>query len=298
MKTFTLEPTKLKGLFRIVDREGDWTSYFYEPKKKVLRSVSSILDDGYPKGKGLEMWLANKSKAEIDAIKKEKSGEGDRTHQFIDTVLTSSGVAGVGNVFDRDEVLVLDKNTGQMVRLNNEEWDAVLSWAEFWNRHEPILLLNETPVFDLKLEYAGTLDAALVLTKACGVRSCGCADLIGLVGIFDWKKSAGIYESYSAQLGAYAHAPSLFPLMNGNKPDYAANVRLATNHKTTGGYELAAYIDLAEIFDRFLAAKRIADHEYKPFSFEQIEEIPDSVVVNVKREELKRPKGAKKNAES
>ncbi len=290
-KIFSLEPTKLKDLFRIVDRNGDWENYWHEPTSTILRSVSSILDAGYAKGKGLEIWLASKSKEEIEAIKKEKSGEGDRTHQFIDAVLTSSGVAGFGTKFSRDETLVLNKDTGQMVRLNDEEWDAVLSWAEFWNRHVPVLIASETPVYDLKLGYAGTFDAAIILTKACEVKSCACDNLVGKVGIYDWKKSAGIYPSYSAQLGAYAYAESLKTILDGNVPDYAANLRLATNHKSTGGYEFKPYTELLEIFRRFLSAKTIADFEYKPFDVKEMdEEIPDTIDVAVNRKVPAEPK--------
>lgn len=287
MKTFTIEPTKLKEIFRIVDREGDWQNYWHEPTETVLRSVNAILNAGYPKGERFEAWLSKLTPAEAEDIRKEKGGEGDRTHQFIDVILSSSGVAEFGNEFSREETLVLDKDTGKMVQLNDDEWDAVLSWAEFWNRHEPILLLNETPVFDLEVGYAGTLDAVLILTKACGVRSCDCAGLIGKAGIYDWKKSASIYASYSAQLGAYAHAKSLFDLLGDVAVSYAANVRVGTSHKTTGGYELEAYTDLKEIYSAFLAAKAIADRGFKPFALAEIEEIPDRIKVEVRREKLK-----------
>lgn len=288
MKTFSLEPTKLKELFRIVDRNGDWQNYWHKKTNTVLRSVNAILDAGYPKGKGYEIWLSKLTPAESEEIRKEKSGEGDRTHQFIDAVLTSSGVAGFGTKFSRDETLVLDKDTGQMVKLNDEEWGAVLSWAEFWNRHEPTLLLAEIPVYDLKLGYAGTFDAALILTKACEVKSCGCDELVNKLGIYDWKKSAGIYPNYSAQLGGYALAESLKGLLGGRGLDYAANVRLGTNHKTTGGYEFKAYTKLGEIKNAFLTAKFIANRDYKPFTMEEVEEIPDTISVEVKREELKK----------
>ncbi len=296
-KTFVLEPTKLPELFRIVDRKGDWQNYWYEPTGTILRSVNSILEGGYPKGKGFEIWLSKLTPAEAEAVRVEKSGEGDRTHQFIDAVLTSSGVAGFGTTFKREETLVLNKENGQMVPLNDEEWDAVLSWSRFWNAHEPILIASETPVYDLKMGYAGTFDAILILLRNCEVKSCGCKELGGKVGIYDWKKSAGIYPNYSAQLGAYAYAESLKTLLEGNVPDYAANLRLGTNHKSTGGYEFKPYNDLSEIYARFMAAKTIADYEYKPFDIAQMEEeIPDQIEVAVNREVSAKPKkkGAKK----
>ena len=283
-KIFSLEPTKLKELFRIVDRKGDWQNYWHKESGTVLRSVNSILDSGYPKGAGFENWLSRLTPAEAEDVRKEKSGEGDRTHQFIDAVLTSSGVAGFGTTFKREETLVLDKSTGQMVPLNDEEWDAVLSWAAFWNRHEPILLMSETPVYDLERGYAGTFDAAIILTKACEIKTCPCDDLIGKVGIYDWKKSAGIYPSYSAQLGAYVSAGSLLALLGGKTPDYAANLRVGTNHRTTGGYEFKPYLSIQEIANAFEAARLIANRDYKPFEAAALEEeIPDTIEVKVNR---------------
>ena len=288
-KIYTLEPTKIKELFRIVDRKGDWQNYWHKDTGVVLRSVNAILDNGYPKGKGFENWLSRLSPAEAEAERREKSGEGDRTHQYIDSVLTSSGKKGIGTVFTRESLLVLDKTTGQMVQLNDDEWDAVLSWSRFWNAHAPVLIASEMPVYDLKMGYAGTFDALLTLTKTCGVKACGCEELIGKVGIWDWKKSAGIYPNYSAQLGAYAYADSLKTMLDGSTPDYAANLRLGTAHKTTGGYELKAYTTLTEIYRRFLAALEIAGYDYKPFDTAQMEEeIPDQIEVKVNREVKKK----------
>ena len=154
-----------------------------------------------------------------------------------------------------------------------------MAFQEFWKRHEPALIVGEQSVYDSTLEYAGTLDAIIVLTKACEIRTCPCKDLVGKKGLFDWKSGGGIYSSYGAQIAAYAKAESLK-----EKIDYTAILRIGTNHKMTGGYEFQVY-DLTDTevhFQEFLAARQIANAEFKPFdAMKEVIEIPDVIEIDL-----------------
>ena len=283
MKTFTLEPTRDKNLFRVVNREGDWTTYFYAPKKVYLRAVSEILDKGFAKGSAFMQYLAKGNEAEMKE-KLELAGErGSRIHRTIEQMLN-----GEIQSLPRDfQVWNRLENTNSP--LTNSEWDALLSFQSFWVKHEPTVLAVEESIYNLKYGYAGTLDAILILTKACEVKMCPCKNLVGKIGIVDWKTSKAIYDSYGAQNAAYGNAPSLKRILGTQKPEYTAILRIGTSHKTTGGYEFVVY-DKTEThsnWEKFLAARTIASSEFKPFDPDkEVYEIPDIITLKVVKKQL------------
>jgi len=264
-KTHTFEPTQNKDLDRVVDRNGDWKNYFYKSSEKFLRSVNNILDEGYAKGIGFQKYLLSVSKEEAEKRLESAGERGDRIHQAIVITL----LEGKAN----RAIKVLAEDGKSETVLLNDEWDSLLSFAEFWNRHEAELILQELSVFNLSTGYAGTLDAIIKLTKNCGVKTCKCDEMIGKVGLVDWKSSGAIYNSYGCQVAAYAKGENLEV-----KIDYTGIVRLGTRHKTTGGYEFVVYnAEETELnFAGFLAAKFIADKDYKEFTMDDIFDVPDA----------------------
>ena len=290
MKTYTLEPTSHKDLFRVVDREGDWEYYFHEPTKRYLPAVNFRLDTGYTKGARFAEYLKNISPDQADRKLKAAGERGDRVHQYIRSVFLLAGAGAVQWKPTRDFKVLAEDNRTE-VELSNDEWDCILAFQEFWTRHDAVLIDYEFPVWNLKIGYAGTSDAIIRLRKACGVKACGCTKFVGKLGLVDWKSSGGIYESYGAQVAAYANGENLKQILGRHKLEYTAIVRLGTKHKTTGGYEFEPY-DQAETklhFREFLAAVLISDAYLKPFDPEkEIVEIPDTLHLTVEREQLKR----------
>lgn len=283
MKNYELKATASKELFRVVDRDGNWTHYFHKPSKRYLRAVNYILDSGYAKGPGFYQYLKNKSAEEADRILKIAGDRGDRIHRAVSLLLQEMKIHRGTRIYDDEK--------GEEAPLQNSDWDAILAFAEFWNRHNPILYENEYPTFNLVAGYAGTMDLIVSLTKDCGVKTCKCKELIGKVGVLDVKSGGGIYNSFGAQIAAYAKGENL-PV----KPDYTGIIRVGTNHKTTGGYQFEPYSaeETTIHYAEFLAAMAISNSEYKPFNpDEDIYDIPDSVKVSVKRFEIKKVKVAK-----
>ena len=267
MKTFELKPTGNSELFRVVDREGDWRFYFHKPSGKYLRAVNAILDEGYAKGTRFYQYLKNISAEEADKKLKAAGDRGDAVHQAINKLL-DSGKA------DRT-IKILGEDNKSERSLTNDEWDYLLSFGEFWNRHNAKLISKEQAVYSVGYGYAGTYDVICVLQKNCEVKTCKCDAFIGKTGLLDWKSSGGIYNSYGAQVAAYANA-------HGVKCDYTGIVRLGTNHKTTGGYEFQPYnqLETSAHFEEFKAAITIANSEHEPFSEAEIKDIPDIIKLN------------------
>ncbi len=303
MKTFTLQPTRHNDLFRVVDRDGNWKHYLHQPSGTYLRGATTILTDGYPKGAGFEQWLANHSPEERDSILAAAGDKGDMVHRVIDLALNTPGNATI--LLDR-RTEIHNRAINEYRKLTNAEWDATLSWAHFWTKHKPIVITAEGTGYNLKLGHAGTWDAILILTEECGVRTCKCAGLKDKIGLFDWKSGSGIYPTYSAQTASYANSENLHEyLPDGRSIEYTAILRIGTRHKTTGGYEMQVSVgdEIHSDYARFLAAKAIADYDYKPFDPAlEIQDIPDTIELAVQHFDFEaakavaKPKRARKKA--
>lgn len=293
MKNYTYQPTQNKDLFRVVDRKGNWNHYYLKSKNQHLRAVNYILENGYAKGVRFVKWLKSKSEEEADRILKETGERGDRIHQFIARLPFLQGRA------DRYTTVLAEDNLTE-VKLSDDEWDAVLSFQEFWKRHESSLIISEYPIYNLKYGYAGTLDLIMRLNKDCGVKICKCKDYIGKIGLIDIKTGGGIYTSYGAQLAAYGMGQNFKEVLGKNKIGYTAALRIGTNHKTTGGYEFDPYNskETKSHFQRFLAAIDIGNAEYEPFNPEkEIQEISENINIEIKQEMLaEKPKKVAKKS--
>jgi hypothetical protein len=279
-KSFTLEPTKHKDLFRVVDREGEWRFYFHEPTQTYLRGVTTILGDGFPKGEALMQWIGSMPAEEREKRLSEASKRGDKVHRAIDLILN----AEEPTEFTR-ETEIYGRDSGQKSRLSNQEWDCLLAFSRFWERHDPILYVSEAPLFNISGGYAGTADAIIQLTKECDIKTCCCADLVGKIGVWDWKTSKGIYPNYAAQVAAYAFAGNVTEYVPG-KPEYGAILLLGTRHVSTGGYHFEAFVgpDLKDAYGAFRAARHMARELTPDFDPErEIKDIPDSFTLIVQR---------------
>ena len=292
MKTYELKPTKHPDVFRVVDRDGEWQHYFIKSKNLYPVGVTTILNRGYAKGAFFEQWLSQHTAEERDQILRSAGERGDKVHRAIDGLLSWPEESTL--VISREEGFY-NRETKDYEPLSNDEWDALLSFNSFWAAHAPVILTSEATVYNTSYGYAGTTDAILILTKACGVKTCKCEPLIGKIGLWDWKTSSGIRASYSAQIAAYAFSENLAEYLPAGKivPDYTAILRVGTNHKTTGGYEMKAFtfLETQANFHRFIAAKEIADFEFKPFDPEtDIEEIPDTIQFTVQKFDFEKAK--------
>lgn len=288
MKTHQLKPTKHPDVFRVVDREGNWENYFVKSLNLYLPGVTTILNRGYLKGPQMDEWLSRHTAAERERILQSAGEKGDKVHRAIDLMLSADYPPGAKPFFLEQSIGIFNRETKDYEPIANNEWDALLAFQSFWQAHEPQVLVSEATLYNTLHGFAGTADAVLMLTKKCDVKACKCEELVGEIGLYDWKTSSGIRASYGAQVAAYAFAGNLADHLPKGKrtPDYTAVLRLGTNHKTTGGYEFKpfSFRETCDNFERFLAAQRIAAYEHKPFNpDEDIQEIPDAIELTVKK---------------
>ncbi len=287
MKSHTLEPTKDADLFRVVDREGNWTHYYHLPTKRYLKSITHILGTGFPKGERFHQYLLSKTKDEADKILRAAGERGDRIHKAISTIVLGNGYV------KRDELLVPSNDAGGLTQLNDDEWDVILSFADFWNTHEPVVYLSEFPAYNLDHGFAGTGDLVWMLTKPCGVRACMCAGFVGKIGICDVKTGSGPYEWWVSQLAAYERGVNVPDLLAGKEIGYAVNLRIGT--KSERGWQTTFYAgrQMDDGFLLLLSSKILCEACTRPFSDKDIIEIPDVVILKQQSKPRKKPRKKK-----
>lgn len=292
-KTFTLEPTRDKDLFRVVDRDGNWNRYLHQPTNTYLDAVSAVLEKGFAKGASLLKYYKQLTEKEIDERFNAAAEKGSRIHRAIETILNKEV-----DQFTRD-TLIYNRTMGVNERLSNEEWDSLLTFVTFWDAHKPQVVAVETSVYNTKYKYAGTLDAILILTQACEARTCQCRNIIGKIGIWDWKTGSGIWRSYGAQVAAYGNAPSIKSVLGKHKPEYTAILRIGAD-RTLLGYQMEVYNkeETHRNWELYLAAATIAADEMRTFNpAREVYEIPDIIQLTVEYKKLTAEK-KKKNVAS
>jgi hypothetical protein len=285
MKTYEPRATSNPDIFRVVDRAGNWDTYYIKSLDLYIRAATAILKRGYAMP-GLLQWAKNHTAEEAEQILQVAGDRGDAVHQAIALILSGVQV-------DRQTKVLADNNVDYR-NLTDSEWDCILSFERFWNAHQPKLIAFEQTVANVQDGYAGTLDAIIRLTKSCGARCCNCTDFVGYPVLVDWKTSGGIWDNYGAQVAAYAMAWQERPM-----PIHSTGiVRLGTNHKTTGGYQCEFYNPKETLnhYMEFLAAKRIDDASYRPFDpAKEIFDIPETLSLTIEREEAAVPAKPKKS---
>lgn len=219
MEQFRLIATKNPNVFREVDANGNWKRYFIKHKNVYLDSVNAILDEGFYHGSGLENWKLRTPVEEQKQILRAAGRKGRNVHKTIECILDTYRAGHIGT-FDLSSI-----------PLTYLEKQGVISWARFWNDHNPILIAYEEPVWNLQERYAGTLDEILILTRECGAKACSCHSVIGKVGLWDKKTSKRFRPAYGAQNAAYANGDNIPDFFPGENPfrqliEYTGIVRL------------------------------------------------------------------------
>ena len=238
---------------------------YYEVNGKYLPSVTWILES-YPKGIGFYKWLASEGWNEAQSKKELAGDKGSKVHNAIQELLKGKEVKW-GDKFWSE----LD---GEFSPLTIEEWEALIAFKNFWDDKKPQLIASERVCWSGKYDYAGTIDAILMLDNK--------------VTIVDWKTSRSIYPTYSMQVAAYLRAEAE---TGDYKATQAAIVRLGTNHKS--GYEVKILDEIYRYFQQFLAVKSvwaIENGEKQP----ELVEIPESIKLEIKKL-VKKDGGQKKS---
>lgn len=217
-----------RGIVQITTLDERW--YEVTKETSLYYPSSSWIASYYPKGKQFEKWLMDKGIGEAEQIKMQAGNRGSKVHQAIELLLNKQEVKIDDTLMNQD---------GLQEEISVEEWEAIMSFVDWYNVYKPELISVETTVLNEKYGYAGTLDLK------CRIN--------GEVCIVDHKTSSAIYPSHEIQLSSYKHA-------DGNE-DVTKMYILQLGYKLNKNRYKFTEID--DQFDIFLATKQLWHNENK-----------------------------------
>jgi len=221
-------------------------------ENEFVPSVSWI-SGFYPKGIAFYKWLADKGWNEAEALKSSAGNKGSKIHQAIESLLKGKEV--------RMREKFLNRETLQEEELTVDEYEAIMSFVDWYNETNPEIVGTEQVVFNDEYGYAGTVDLI-----------CRIGDQLYII---DFKTGQSIWPEYELQISAYKHAVNL-----------SEDIKLAILQV---GYrknkKLFKFTEIEDKFDLFLSAKNIWQNECANIKPKQ-KDYPTSlkVVVNKKKE--------------
>lgn len=186
---------KEKGVVRVTTIDERWYAIPYSNKVTGLPDYkyypsSTWIASYYYTSPYLIKYIAEKGLTEADAIKQAAGEKGSKVHQGTE-ILDKGEEIGVMTE-------LLNTTTNQKEVISIEEYEALISYRDWFNLNKPEILATEMTVYSDKYEYAGTLDRIIALGMVKeGVRQ---------IYILDFKTSKAIYKSHMIQLSSYKHA--------------------------------------------------------------------------------------------
>ncbi len=228
------------GILRVTTEDERWYGIpNAEGKTEYVPSVTWI-SGHYPKGIAFYKWLADKGWNEAEALKTAAGDKGSKVHKAIEDLLPEIDSKGTkpGKTIAHNAKYI-NNSSGQEEELSVQEYDAIISFASWFNEVKPEVLLKEVTVISTLHDYAGT------------------ADLICKIGdetwLIDFKTSANIWPEFELQLSAYKTALQEM----GVKIDKMAILQVGYT-RNKNGYK---FTEVEDKFPLFLAAQQIWRNE-------------------------------------
>ena len=203
------------------------TRVYQRAEDKFYPSVTSILQY-FPKDKFFETWIKDVGH-NADIIMRRAGDEGTQVHQAIEKLV------------EGEELNWMDEYGN--ARYNQNVWEMILKFADFWQTYKPTLIASENFLFSDEYEYAGTCDIVCMIDDERW--------------LIDLKTSNTLHTSYDLQVAAYKQAWE----EQGNQPiDRAGILWLKSSKRGSSkqkgkiqgeGWEIKEIVDVNESFESF-----------------------------------------------
>lgn len=237
MKKEIIQIDKEAGVFRVTTTDERW--YPIESKNKEtglpeyqFYPSSSWISGFYPKGIPFYKWLADKGWNEAEAIKSAAGDKGSKVHKAIEMLIKGGTVSM--------DTSIVNAETGKEEEITVEEYECVMSFANWANTMKPEFLLQEKTLISKKHAFAGTLD---------------CLAKIGdQLWIIDFKTSQYVWPEHELQISSYKQA-----LTETTKYSDVKLAILQVGYKRNKN--MYKFTEVEDKFDLFLHAKAIWSHE-------------------------------------
>lgn len=267
MKKEIREVDKKQGIVQITTFDERWYVKSITDKKtglpehKFVPSVTWIAGF-YPKGIPFYKWLAQKGWDEAEAIKQAAGDKGSKVHQAIADLIDDKEV--------KMDAKYPNPTTGQEEELKVEEYEAIMSFTNWFNLINPEVIARENVVFNENQDYAGTIDLL------CRID--------GDLWIIDFKTGQYIWPEYEIQISAYKEAV-LNSKIEGIEKDKEINLAILQigYRRNKNAYKFS---EIEDKFKLFLSAKEIWQNEVKGIEPKQ-KDYPLSLILNKKVEDKK-----------
>lgn len=172
------------GIIQITASDERWYARKVMGKWDFVPSVTWVCAS-YPKGKGFERWLANRSSwQEAEELKELGGDKGSKVHQAIG-VLLSGGTVEMDDSFE-------NPRTHELEPLTSDEYWCLMTFVSWFQEVRPQIVAFEYTVWNEKYHYAGTVDLKCVIE--------------GKRHIIDFKISKDVWPAMELQVSAYAKA--------------------------------------------------------------------------------------------
>jgi hypothetical protein len=180
---------KEKGIVQITTYDERWYAQdTTDPATGIptYRFVPSVtwITHFYPKGEAFLRWYAKHGWDEAEALKSAAGDKGSKIHLAIADLLEGNAV--------KIDSKYLNKSTGVVEELTANEYEAVMSFLEWYLEAKPEVVAFEYVVFNSAEGYAGTVDLKCKLG--------------GEVWILDVKSGPDVHPEHELQVSAYKHA--------------------------------------------------------------------------------------------
>ncbi len=231
------------------------------PEVRFIPSVTWICDS-YPKGIPFYKWLADKGWDEAEALKEAAGERGSKVHSAIEKLIAGFEV----KIDDK----FLNPKTDQEEELNADEYEAIVSFANWFNEVKPRVLANEIPIVSKEYNFAGTIDFV--------------CEIDGKIWIVDFKTGQNTWPSHELQLSAYKNA-------YGQNIDGLAILQVGYKRNKAGW----KWNEMEDKFDVFLATRMIWQNDHGDEKPKQKDYPMKVKLVDTKSEEIKTEVKTKKS---
>ena len=201
----------------------------------------------YPKGIGFYKWLANTGWDESEAIKVAAGDKGSKVHAAVVDLIDGKKI--------RMDSQYPNSETGILEELKLEEYEAIMSFRDWFNEAEPKVIDREFVVWGNDI-YAGTVDLLCEINEE--------------IWLIDNKTSKSIWPDFELQVSAYKHA--LNPSYNLKQPVKLGILQLGygLNRK---GFKLTEIQDKYELFKGAYSFWKNENENVKP----KIKDYPETL---------------------
>ena len=229
-----------RGIVQITTPDERWYGmqvFDHKTNLPIIEYVPSVtwICSYYPKGVGFYKWLAEKGWDESQAIKEEAGERGSRIHHGINLLLE-------GLTISMDQPL--PNPQGVVSPLTLEEYQALMSFAEFHKKYRPVLVAKDLTVWNQEQGYCGTLDVIWKILPEFADK-----DVPAGLHLTDYKSAQGVWPSMEIQVSSYRRTPEVDAIIfSQGETEIHLSILQVGYKKNKRGYKLTVVPDQIELF--------------------------------------------------